>query len=256
MRFAIPDRPAPAPARARWVLLAALAVCVAGRGAGAQVHPDSAASPPPPTTPAPATHRDTLPPPVIRRDTTPRLVGVLRAGDLLRVVVYREKEFSGEYLIDSHGNVQIPGLGEFRVAGLDPTQVKARFVEALRERGFSQPELSVQPLVRVSVLGEVRAPALYPVEPGTSLIQLVTLAGGPLERADLRKTRVVRDGRAFEVDLQSALSGSAAGRVVLYSNDLVVVPRKSGLTREVISFALTTATAAITVATFIISVNK
>lgn len=253
----------------------ALATCIVARSAIAQVPTDSAAAPPPArVTPArpdtqPQTvtprrdpvaapvHRDTIPPPtVVRRDTLPRMVGGLRAGDLLKVVVYREKEFSGEYLIDNNGNVQIPGLGEFRVAGLDPTQVKARFVEALRQRGFSQPELSVQPLVRVSVLGEVRQPALYPVEPGTSLIQLVTLAGGPLDRADLKKTRVVRDGRAFVVDLQSALSGSAAGRVVLYSNDLVVVPRKSGLTREAISFALTTATAAITVATFIISVNK
>lgn len=184
--------------------------------------------------------------PMVASDTTVRVVGTLRPGDLLRVVVYREKEFSGEYLIDSHGNVQIPGLGEFRVAGLDPVQVKERFVAALRGRGFSAPELSVQPLIRVSVLGDVRAPALYPVEPGTSLIQLVTLAGGPLERADLRKTRVVRDGRAFVVDLQSALSGSAAGRVVLYSNDLVVVPRRRGWTRETVSFLLTTTTAALT----------
>ncbi len=220
----------------RWATAGTLVVC--GTAAlGAQSRADSATAP--------------LTAPTVRADTALRVVGTLRPGDLLRVVVFREKEFSGEYLIDSHGNVQIPGLGEFRVAGLDPVQVKERFVSALRERGFSTPELSVQPLIRVSVLGDVRAPALYPVEPGTSLIQLVTLAGGPMERADLRRTRVVRDGRAFVVDLESALSGSAAGRVVLYSNDLVVVPRKRGFTRETVSFLLTTATAALTLLTFI-----
>jgi polysaccharide biosynthesis/export protein len=180
------------------------------------------------------------PPPAysIPTDTIRRNVGTLRPGDMLKIVVYRDEELSDQYLIDSRGYVQIPGLGVIRAAGLDPTEVHEKLQQALRARGFDQPELSVQPLIRVSVLGDVRSPALYPVEPGTSLIQLLTIAGGPGERANLRKTRVVRDGRAFTVDMESALAGSAAGRIVLYSNDVIVVPRKSGVTRETLSFAL------------------
>jgi protein involved in polysaccharide export with SLBB domain len=172
------------------------------------------------------------------RDTAVRNVGTLRPGDILDIVVYREKELSSKYLIDSRGFVQIPGLGVVQAAGLDPTQVKAALEESLRQRGFERPELSVQPLVRVSVLGQVRTPGLYPVDPGTSLLQLITIAGGPGDNADLRKTRVVRDGRAYTVDLESALAGSSAGRIVLYSNDYVVVPRGNGWTRENIGFAL------------------
>ena len=175
-----------------------------------------------------------------RTDSEPRVVGVLRAGDLLRLHVFRDSELSGEYQIDAAGTVQIPGIGVIRAAGLTPSQVKERFAEGLRARGFSNPELAVYPLVRVSVLGEVRNPALYSVDPGTSLIQLVTLAGGPTERANLERTRVVREGRAFEVNLQSALSGSASGMVVLNSNDLLYVPRRSGFTRESLTFLLTT----------------
>jgi polysaccharide export outer membrane protein len=166
-----------------------------------------------------------------------RRVGGLRAGDLLRVVVFREKELSGDYLIDARGFVQIPGIGVLQVAGLEPQQAQELIVEALRTRGIAQ-EVAVQAQVRVSVLGEVRQPALYPTEPGTSLLQLLTIAGGPTERANLRKTRVVRDGRVFVVDLESGLSGGAAGRVVLYSGDYVVVPRRSGFTRENFSFVL------------------
>jgi len=172
------------------------------------------------------------------RDSAVRNVGTLRPGDILDIVVYREKELSNKYLIDSRGYVQIPGLGVVQAAGLDPTQVKAALEESLRQRGFERPELSVQPLVRVSVLGQVRTPGLYPVDPGTSLLQLITIAGGPIENADLRKTRVVRDGRAYTVDLESALAGSSAGRIVLYSNDYVVVPRGNGWTRENIGFVL------------------
>lgn len=200
--------------------------------------------------------QDTLPPPPVVRDTTTRNVGVLRPGDALKVVVYRDKELSNEYLIDSRGQLQIPGLGVIQAAGLDPSQVKDSLRAALLARGFTNPEIAVQPLIRVSVLGEVRAPALYPVDPGTSLIQLVTIAGGPTTGANLRRTRVVREGRVFEVDLQSALAGSAAGRVVLYSNDVVVIPKRTGFTRENVTFLLGLSTAAVTLATFIVTLQN
>jgi len=180
-----------------------------------------------------------LPPPA---DTVAqRSVGALRPGDLLKIVVFRDKELSAEYQIDARGYVQIPGLGVIKAAGLDPTEVTDRLRLALVERGFARPEISVQPLIRVSVLGEVRAPNVYPVDPGTSLLQLLTVAGGPSERAKLKDTRVIRDGRAFQVDMESALRGSAAGRVVLYSNDVVVVGRKKGFTTENLGVTLTVA---------------
>jgi protein involved in polysaccharide export with SLBB domain len=206
--------------------------------------------------PALASAQDSLPAPPVVRDTTTRNVGVLRPGDLLKVVVFRDKELSGEYLIDSRGQLQIPGLGVVEAAGLDPSQVKDSLTAALVKRGFTNPEIAVQPLIRVSVLGEVRAPALYPVDPGTSLIQLVTIAGGPSPNANLRRTRVVREGRVFEVDLQSALAGSAAGRVKIYSNDVVVIPKRTGFTRENVTFLLGLSTAVVTLATFIVTLQN
>ena len=176
-----------------------------------------------------------------------RSVGVLRPGDALKIAVWREKELSGEYLIDARGLVQIPGLGDIIVAGLTPMEVKARLSEQLVRRGIIAPEISVQPVIRVSVLGEVRSPGLLSVEPGTNLIHLITLAGGPTERANMRAVRVIRAGRPYEVDLQSALSGSSAGRVVLFSNDVVFLDRKRGLTRENLSFGLNMLTAVLSI---------
>jgi polysaccharide export outer membrane protein len=190
------------------------------------------------------------------RDSLSRSVGVLRAGDAVRIAVFRDKELTGEYLIDSRGQLQIPGLGVIQAAGLDPDQLKTSIRSALIQLGTTNPQISVQPLVRVSVLGEVRSPALYPVDPGISLIQLLTIAGGPTPNANLRKTRVVREGRVFEVDLESALTGSAAGRVVLYSNDVVVVPKKTGITRETLQFILSLTTTALSVATLIITTRN
>ena len=84
-----------------------------------------------------------------------RSVGVLRPGDALKIAVWREKELTGEYLIDARGLVQIPGLGDIIVAGLTPMEVKERLSEQLVRRGIVSPEISVHPVIRVSVLGEV-----------------------------------------------------------------------------------------------------
>ncbi len=188
----------------------------------------------------------------VHADTNARATGTLRSGDLLKIRVYRDSELSGQYLIDAQGDVQMPGVGVIRAAGLDPTQITQRMVEAFRARGFRAPEIAIQPLIRVSVLGEVRAPSLYPVEPGVSLIQLLTLAGGPTDRANLKRAQVIRENHVFTVDLESALSGSAAGRVTLYSNDVVYLPPKHSLfSRDNITLAATLASLALSVVTLI-----
>jgi polysaccharide biosynthesis/export protein len=189
-------------------------------------------------------------PPVL--DTSARPTGALRQGDILNLKVYRDSELSGKYLIDARGDVQIPGLGTIRAAGLTPVEVSSRMVDAMRNRGFRDPELAIQPEIRVSVLGQVLHPELYSVDPGVTLIQLLTLAGGPSDQADLKRTRVLRDGREFIVDLQSALSGSATGRIGLYSNDVVYIPKKRGLTKENITFIVTLTSASLTLLTTIL----
>ncbi len=185
-----------------------------------------------------------------------RSVGVLRPGDGLKIAVWGEKDLNGEYLIDARGLVQIPGLGDIVVAGLTPMEAKARLSEQLVRRGIVAPEIAVQPVIRVSVLGEVRNPGLLSVEPGTNLIHLITLAGGPTERANMRAVRVIRAGRPYEVDLQSALSGSSAGRVVLFSNDVVFLDRRRGLTRENLSLGMNVLTAVLSIVSVVIVQNR
>lgn len=163
------------------------------------------------------------------QDSATHATGALRTGDVINLRVYRDSELSGKYVIDAQGNVQIPGLGILAVGGLDAGQVNERLLAALRDKGFRAPDIAVAPEIRVSVLGEVRVPALYSVAPGASLIQVLTMAGGPTDRANLKKARIVRDGRVIAVDFTQVLAGSTSGRLALYSNDVVYIPAKSGV---------------------------
>ena len=188
-------------------------------------------------------------------DTIARDVGTVRPGDLLKLTVYKQPDLSGTVLIDPFGNVDIPGIGSFPVAGLTPQQLKERFRQRLTEV-VTNPDFVVTPQIRIWMLGEVGTQGLIPVEPGTTLIQALALAGGATERADLKRTRVIRDGKEFVVDLEAGLRGGGAGRIVLFSNDVVTVDRRRGFTRENVAFVMGGVTALLTLVNLVVSINK
>ena len=195
----------------------------------------------------------TLPVPPVT-DTTQREVGTVRQGDVLTVVVYNDAGRSGTYVINSSGVASMPGIGRLRVAGLTPAQVDKAIHDALLTV-YQVPSFSVTIQIRVSVSGEVRNPNIYSVEPGTTLLQILTVAGGGTENADLKHARVLRGGRAYEVDMESALAGSQAGSILLFSNDAVIVGKKRGLTRENVGFILSGLSAVFTIINFALALK-
>ncbi len=195
----------------------------------------------------------TLPAPPVT-DTTQQQVGTVRQGDVLTVVVFNDAARSGTFVINSSGYASMPGIGRLRVAGLTPVQVEAAIEQALRET-YQVPSFSVTVQIRVTIGGEVRSPNIYAVDPGTTLLQLLTIAGGGTEQADLEHARVLRGTNSYEVNLESALSGSHTGNIVLFSNDAVIVGKKRGLTRENLGFILSALSAVFTIVNFAVALN-
>ena len=187
--------------------------------------------------------------------TSGRRVGVLHSGDLIKLNVFRSKEFSSDYIIDSDGRLVIPGLGALAAAGTEPRELENRVRDLLTCRGIV-PDVSLQAQIRVSVTGEVRNPAVYPAEPGISVLRLLTMAGGATQNADLSKTTVIRDGRTYRVDLNRALNGDASGSVILNSNDVVVVPKKTGFSRSDVSFVLGIAGVLLSAANVMVTLSR
>lgn len=208
-------------------------------------------TPPAPVIPPPSCSVSVVP------DSTAgdRVGGTLRSGDLLKIAVFRNKELTGDYLIDSQGRLVVPGLGELRAAGLTPGQVENGLRQLLACQGI-RPDVSVQAQIRVSVLGEVRNPGVFPVDPGVTLLQLLTAAGGETQRADLSRATVIRGGKSYPVNLETALRGGSSGSIILNSNDVLVVPKRGGFTREDASFAFGAVAALVTVVNLIVTITR
>ena len=130
---------------------------------------------------------------------------VLGVGDQLQMNVFGSATFQTPLEVDGRGAIVIPKVGALTVAGL--TLARARAVVQDRvARNFSRStvDLSVTKLreVRVFVLGEVYQPGSYLVPSLSSIINILSLAGGPTAVGSFRDIRVMRGGRVVHsVDL-------------------------------------------------------
>lgn len=172
---------------------------------------------------------------------------VLQPGDVVRITVWRKPELSGEFTIRGDGSIANPFYGSVQAAGIPISTAEAR-VRSHVERYEANPWVLVEPLLRVSVRGEVRQPNLYTLTPETTVLQAVMLAGGPTDRGELRGIRLIRDGATIAVDLSRPDASAAQSPV--RSGDQIVVPRKRQLFRDFIAPAASVTGAVIAILNF------
>jgi protein involved in polysaccharide export with SLBB domain len=165
---------------------------------------------------------------------------VLKPGDLVRIVVWQKPELSGEFAVTPEGTLAHPLYQDVEVAGIPLTVAKTRLRDFLAQTYTKEPLLTVEPLFRVTVGGEVRQPNLYTVPRGTTVAQAVALAGGVTERGKASAVRVLREGRATTVDLTRPEPATQSEQLV--SGDQVIVTRGHNFFRDVLGpFASLTA---------------
>jgi protein involved in polysaccharide export with SLBB domain len=147
----------------------------------------------------------------------------LRPGDAVRLEVRDEPALSGEILVDEGGRVLLPLVGLVSVAGRDFAEVR-RDVAAAYARELAHREVRVTPLLRIAVLGEVRSPGLYPVDPTYTLADVIAKAGGLGPEANRSRIELVRGGAVVATVGER---DAAALAQALRSGDQVVVARRS-----------------------------
>lgn len=102
----------------------------------------------------------------------------------------------------------------------------------LRAQYYLEPGLEEELKIKVRVWGEVTVPGLYIVGDGADLLEVISLAGGPTQDADLGDVRIVRalgeESRVIEVDVKEYLErGSREAIILLEPGDTVSVPSQT-----------------------------
>jgi polysaccharide export outer membrane protein len=156
----------------------------------------------------------------------PRLA--LQPGDVIQVQIWREPDLSGEFPVNEAGRVVLPLLGERQVVGVPFEHLREALMADYREQ-LRNPSITITPLRRLYVLGEVQKPGLYTVDPTITLAGAVALAQGATPTGDLRYLRLIRNGQVLHERISAESSLSTAD---VRSGDQIFVERRSWFDRN------------------------
>ena len=175
---------------------------------------------------------------------------VIGSGDLLHIDVFDVPELSRDVRVSDTGDISYPLIpGKITVAGLTSFQLESKIEGLLLANGLvSHPQVSVfvkeQNSQPVTVVGAVGHPMVYQVLRPTTLLEVLTAAGGVSDNAgnvvivtrpqhdDGTKTEPASatvNGKPAEqritIPLQNLLeSGDSVFNIQIYGGDTVTVP--------------------------------
>lgn len=154
----------------------------------------------------------------------------LRPGDALKVSVWNNDRLSGEFVVGEDGTLIHPLYRTVRVEGVPFTELDG-LINTFLQRFEASPRFVAEPLVQVTVGGDVRQPDQYRVPPQTSMMQAIVVAGGPNAAGRLARVRLVRDRQERILDL----TDPSRPVPMVRSGDEIYVLRRTNVFREYIA---------------------
>ena len=157
---------------------------------------------------------------------------VIGPEDVLSVVFWRDKDMTGDVAVRPDGKISLPLLNDVPAAGLTPAQLRERLIEASKAY-FEDPSVTVvvkqMNSRKVFITGEVNKPGPYPLIGPTTVLQLISIAGGLRDYADSKKIIIVRNenGKAmsYPFNYKDVVSRkSLRQNIELKPGDTVIVP--------------------------------
>jgi polysaccharide biosynthesis/export protein len=145
----------------------------------------------------------------------------LGTGDEVKIAVYGFDPLSGTYIVKDQGAVSLPLAGSVSVAGMSLAEAEAAVAATLIERQVAvNPSVSAQ-VVKYRpffVLGEVQKPGSYSFQPGMTVLQAISIAGGYTFRADRKAYGISRtvNGAAVKGRADEATQVQPGDTVIVY----------------------------------------
>jgi polysaccharide export outer membrane protein len=154
--------------------------------------------------------------------------GVLRPGDLVRLSIWREPDLSGEFQVHETGEIVFPKIGPLHVTSLSPDSLQRTLLSAYSVY-LRNPSIDITLLRRVQVLGAVRTPGLYSVDPTMTLGDVVAKAGGATPQGNTKKFELRRGGQRVTATFTAE---TRVADTPLLSGDQIYIPERGWVSRN------------------------
>jgi polysaccharide biosynthesis/export protein len=103
-------------------------------------------------------------------------------GDMLKITVYDHEDLTTTVRVSGDDTIDFPLIGQVRVAGMKASQVADSITKLLADGYIINPHVTVFVeefrSKKVTVLGQVTSPGLYELRQHTSILELISKAGG------------------------------------------------------------------------------
>jgi polysaccharide export outer membrane protein len=155
--------------------------------------------------------------------------------DKLEIKVFQVDDLSGQFQVNSAGQISYPLIGLVSAAGKTPAQLSQVITAQLGAKYLRSPKVQVNITEAaaveqtVTIDGSVKEPGAHPIKGTTTLMRAVALAKGLGDNANPKRIVVFRtiDGQrlAGGFDL-TAIRRAQAEDPIIYPNDIVIVDGK------------------------------
>jgi polysaccharide biosynthesis/export protein len=157
---------------------------------------------------------------------------VIGTDDVLSIVYWKDKDMSADAKVRPDGRIALPLINEVQAAGLTPEQLHKKLTEESKKY---MEDANITVVVReinsrkAFITGEVNKPGPYPLTSPTTVMQLISMAGGLREYADAKKIMIMRSENGRQISLPFNYKDVAGGKhleqnIELKPGDTVVVP--------------------------------
>jgi polysaccharide biosynthesis/export protein len=164
-------------------------------------------------------------------------------GDVLKITVWGHDDLSREYPVTLDGRVPFPLVGAVPAAGLTTTELARQLRDLLEKDYLVNPQVmvSVKEYLssKVHVLGEAEKPGLFYLTGPTTLLEMLSKAGGLSKTAGRDLVLLRGDGTKgggapgsgntvlLRFDLRKIQAGDVKENVPLQNGDMLFVPKAS-----------------------------
>lgn len=163
---------------------------------------------------------------------------VVGEGDVLKLTVYEHDDLTLTLRVSGEGAITVPLIGEVHVTGLTLNQITKKITTLLSDGYIINPQVNIFihefKSNKATILGQITRPGLYELRQYTTLLELISQAGGLTTDAGnnviIKRKTPSGSGdneKIINVDLKSLIErGDATGNIQIVGGDSIYIATK------------------------------
>lgn len=159
---------------------------------------------------------------------------VVGEGDVLTITVYDNPDLETTARVTGDGAILFPLIGQVYVQGLTIGQISEKISKCLSDGYIVNPQITIFikefKSNKATVMGEIKQPGLYELSGRTSMLELISKAGGLTDNAGdkavVKRTLPNKEEKTITVDLKRLVQkGDATQDVQIMNGDSIFITK-------------------------------